>query len=130
MLTRHHLREASRLLADYHPEEPMAYPENQASARTTAPDRERAQALRAVELPLDQLNRSIEEARERLNVQIKNTKNLADHLFGPEPEAGGANVGSPPRIGRLGNLHDAAEYLHGAIGELNRQLDRLAPLVG
>lgn len=99
-------------------------------SRSPRLDDDRAQALKAVELPLDQLNRSIDEARTRIIEQAKNVRTLADHLFGPEPEQGGPSPTAPPRNGRLGNLHDAAEYLHNNIGELNHQIDRFAPLAG
>jgi hypothetical protein len=90
----------------------------------------RAQALKAVSLPLDDLAKSLENARERILVNTRHVQSLADGLLGAEPEGNNSGAAPPPRLGKVGNLNDQADILHGCIGELERQLSRLAPLQG
>lgn len=96
---------------------------------------ERAASLRqgtavpAEQNPLSVLEQSFEEARKRVSDQTERVRQLADHLFGGEPERGGNGLKeAPPRMGRSGALLDQSEALHRALGYLDAQLDRLIPL--
>jgi hypothetical protein len=96
---------------------------------------DRAHALRtavpAEQNPLSVLEQGYEEARKRISDQTDRVRQLADHLFGGEPERGsnGSKIPeAPPRMGRSGALLDQSEALHRALGYLDAQLDRLIPL--
>lgn len=89
----------------------------------------RMAALRSVSMPLDDLEKSIVNARDRVRRSATNVRQLADRLFGPELEGENGPKG-PPRVGRLGNLQDGIETVHEAMSALEHELDRLAPLVG
>lgn len=103
----------------------MAIPKMGSSIR----EPENLKALRSVSMPLDELEKALISARDRIQRDASNVRTLADRLFGAEPESEGANK-ALGRSGRLGNLQDAAEYVHNTISELEHQLDRLAPLIG
>lgn len=91
--------------------------------------RQAGTAVPAEQNPLSVLEQSFEEARKRVSDQTERVRQLADHLFGGEPERGGNGLKeAPPRMGRSGALLDQAEALHRALGYLDAQLDRLIPL--
>jgi hypothetical protein len=103
----------------------------QAPSTTRAPEAAVTQerAARVAHTPLDDLDKSLIHARDRVARDANAVRALADRLFGGEPE-GDAGGNTPLRSGRLGSLNDSADFLHVAISELEHQLDRLAPLVG
>jgi hypothetical protein len=79
--------------------------------------------------PLDDLAKSLDVARDRLNLLTQRAKDIAGTLLGPEAESKqSASLDHPPRIGRMGSLNDQAEFIHTQITELERQVSRIASI--
>lgn len=89
-------------------------------------------SLRAVELPLDELQKHLTEARQRVLDAASTLQGIADTILGGQPEdprTGGVPTAAP-RPGKVGSLLDEVMYCHNAISMLNHQIDRFRPLSG
>lgn len=81
-----------------------------------------------VSTPLDDLAKSLDVAAGRIATLNQRARQIADALIGGEPESKTGGASQPPRMGRLGSLHDQAELLHAGIGELERQITRIGAI--
>lgn len=109
-----------------------ADPRTYGSGRDSDPrmQQDRASALKAVSMPLDDLSRELDVIRKRTYELAQGVAHIADKLLGSEPEpenTGGAD--QPPRQGTAWQLNDQARYIQNCLNELERQISRLTPLV-
>lgn len=84
----------------------------------------------AATMPLDELAKRLDVARERTTQATTRIRAIADSLFGPEPEQkqnSGATLQPPPN-GRVASLSSQADGVHYWLAELERQIGRLSPL--
>jgi hypothetical protein len=80
-------------------------------------------------MPLDELAKQLEAARERITQSSTRVRTIADVLFGPLAEMKeGANNIKPSPNGRVHGLNEQANALHYWLGELEGELNRLNPL--
>lgn len=85
-------------------------------------------------MPLDELAKNLEVVRERILQQARQVEAIADQLLGPPAKVPGPGghmpTVDPPRMGKLNNLNELAQYVHNCVTDLQNQIDRLTVLTG
>ena len=84
----------------------------------------------AAVLPLDELSKQLEEARQRVITATARLAAVASALYGEQPSSGQTEGKAIGRSGKIGSLNDQAEYIANCLTELETQINRLVTPLG
>lgn len=80
------------------------------------------------ENPVSAARNRVTMIREQVNVLTDQVRTACNVVFGGYPDKPESVDRQPPRAGEFGILHDALDALGEAVSDLDRQVQRLAPL--